>query len=123
MARSPASIELMAALTVVGMTGVACAQKPRAAIKAETKSMSDASATVTRANQAYDAGRFEEASGLYDQAIAAVGGSYARAGVIDDTGQKLAIAKAQAGKGEWRSAASLKKSVIEARLSLAASAK
>lgn len=66
------------------------------------------------------AGEVDEALALFDRALAELGDGYRRAGVVDDTGMKLTLAEAEARRGNARTAANLKKAVLEARLALAA---
>jgi hypothetical protein len=86
-----------------------------------TDVMDRAKALAGDAKVALDAGRFEAANTLYDQAITAIGDRYRRSGTLDDTGMKLVLAKSEAGKKAWSRAAHLKMGVVESRLALAAS--
>lgn len=78
--------------------------------------MANAQTLAADGHTALDAGRFEEAAHLFDQSIAAIGTTYQKPGVIDDTGMKLTLSEAEARKANWPVAANLKAKVAEARL-------
>jgi hypothetical protein len=70
---------------------------------------------VADATSAQKSAEFETANSLLDDAVALIGDRYLRPNMIDDTGMKLALAKAEAKKGNLETAVALKKSVVESR--------
>lgn len=69
-------------------------------------------------NEALREGHFREADRLFDQAVAVIGSSYEDPTVIDDTGQKLVLAQAEARSGHFSTAAHLKAGIVQDRLEL-----
>ncbi|SFS10071.1 hypothetical protein [Sphingomonas jatrophae] len=53
-----------------------------------------------------------------DEALGALGSSYATPAMIDDTGMRLILARQAAGKGRLAQAATLKRRVLDERLQL-----
>ncbi|HEX5259631.1 MAG TPA: hypothetical protein VFW35_12750 [Sphingomicrobium sp.] len=73
---------------------------------------------MSRADHLIAARQYAEANALLDRGIEILGNIYQTNAGLDDTATKLAVARIDAERGEAKTAANLKRNVLEARLEL-----
>jgi hypothetical protein len=115
MARFTASIR--SSLIVVSLLTMTSAGCGRPQVHKEVN-VAEARALTAEGKKALAGGDMKKAANLFDQAIALIGSSYARPDLLDDSGLKLVLSKAEARKSNWSVAAHLKENVVDSRLAL-----
>jgi len=75
-------------------------------------------AAVTSAEKEIAQNHFIEANAKLDEGLASLGSRYVSSSIVDDTGQKLTLARIEEREGRLQIAANLKKGVLSSRLEI-----
>lgn len=89
-----------------------------AAADANRSRLMSAHFAVSEARQAQAAHDLEPANQRLNDALNLLGSDYASAHMIDESGQKLALARFEQDRGRLATAVALKRGVVEARMAM-----